>query len=68
MKEIALSNQAISDLLKEHKCPKCGSWDILFYNPNLTDNHQIQIEVECENCTLYVIILAKLKQFYDNRM
>ena len=68
MNEIALSKREQSDLLQKHKCPKCGNYDVIFYNPNLTDNDMIQIEFECQNCPLYTIIIAKLEKFFDNRI
>ncbi len=74
MNDIILTNQEKSDLLHKHKCPSCGSYDVIFYNPNLADkevsilgNDTIQIEFECQSCPLYTIIIAKLYKFFDNR-
>ena len=67
MKEIALSKKEMSDLLEKHTCPKCGSYDIIFYNPNLVDGDKIQTEFECMSCPLYMIIITKLEKLFDNR-
>lgn len=67
MEEIALSKREQSDLLEKHQCPKCGNYDVIFYNPNLMDGDKIQIEFECQSCPLYVIIISKLEKFFDNR-
>jgi len=67
MKEISLSDMEKGDLLQRHKCPGCGSYDIIFYNPNLMDQNRIQIEVECQNCPCYTIVIAKLEIFHSNK-
>jgi DNA-directed RNA polymerase subunit M/transcription elongation factor TFIIS len=68
MKEITLSKREIYDLLKKHKCPSCGSYDVIFYNPNLMDDDEIQTEFECQNCPCYTVIVSKSEKFFDNRL
>ena len=68
MKEIALSKREKIALLQEHKCPYCGGYDLIYYNPNMTNDDKIQIEVECHNCPMYVIIVSELKKFHSNRV
>ena len=68
MKEITLSRKEKDDLLRKHKCPSCGGYDVIFYNPNLMDDDKIQIEFECQNCPCYTIIISKLEKFFDNRL
>lgn len=68
MKETILTKKEKSDLLEKHKCPKCGGYDIMYYYPNIMEADRIEIEVECENCPLYAIIIAKLEKFFDNRV
>lgn len=60
MNKIALSNDETNVLLHEHRCPKCNSFDTIFYNPNLLDNRQVQTEFECNDCSLYLILTLKL--------
>ena len=68
MKEIALSRKELVDVFKYHKCPSCGSYDIIFYNPNLIDNLGIETEFECQECTMYMTITSKLKIISTNRL
>jgi len=56
-KEIKLTKQQMVDLLYNHKCPKCGGYDIIFYNPNMLDDDEtVQTEFECNECSLYLIL------------
>jgi hypothetical protein len=67
MKQANLTNKQKIALLQDHQCPYCGGYDLIYYNPNMTDGDKIQIEVECNNCPMYVIIVSELKTFYSNR-
>ncbi len=70
MKKANLTDKQKIDLLAEHKCPYCGGYDLIYYNPNIIDgehNGYIQIEVECNNCSMYVIIVSELKSIFSNR-
>lgn len=67
MKEAKLTDKQKTALLQEHKCPYCGGYDIIYYNPNMTDGNKIQIEVECNNCSMYAIIISELMKLYSNR-
>ena len=54
--EIKLTAMQLSDILNAHKCPECGSYDVIFYNPNMLDDGKtIQTEFECDRCSTYLI-------------
>jgi len=60
MNKVSYSENEKSELLKEHRCPNCKSWDVIFYNPNLLEDNKIQTEFECQECSLYLIITSNL--------
>lgn len=68
MKQANLTNKQKVSLLQKHECPYCGGYDLIYYNPNMTPHDdKLQIEVECNNCPMYAIIISELKEIYSNR-
>ena len=54
------------ELFRDHRCPKCGHYDVEFYYPMLK-NGILEQDIECQDCGFYIVASVNITEVkYDS--